>query len=221
MDKAKKTALIVGSSGLIGNLLLQMLILDDSYGRVISLVRKSSGYQHPHLQEVVINFDQLEQLDLEEKVDDVFCCLGTTMKKAGSKEAFRKVDLHFPLKIAEWTKQRGARQFLLISAVGASARSGVFYNQVKGELEEHLKKMHFESLHIFQPSLLLGDRKERRLGEDIGKFIFPAISRFFFGKWSKYKSIEGRQVANAMIGKAKENQRGIHTWHYNQMIKYS
>jgi uncharacterized protein YbjT (DUF2867 family) len=220
MNNPKKNALIVGSSGLIGNHLLQMLLVDSSYAKVFSLVRKASGFNHPHLEEIVLDFNKIDEFSSQFQVEDVYCCLGTTMKKAGSKEAFKKVDLIFPVKIAEWAKNHGSKQFFLVSAVGASARSGIFYNQVKGELEEYLKKMHFEALHIFQPSLLLGDRKEKRLGEDLSKLVFPVISQFFVGKWSKYKSIDGKQVAAAMLGKSKEGAKGNHTWHYKEMIKY-
>jgi uncharacterized protein YbjT (DUF2867 family) len=139
------------------------------------------------------------------KADDIFCCLGTTIKKAKSKEAFRAIDLDAPLLLAKISKEQGAKRFLLVSSLGASKNSSIFYNQVKGEVEEAIKQVGFDSLHILRPSLLLGPRKEERSGEDAAKFIYKIFS-FIVPK--KYQAIESIQVARAMVAFAQEERPG-------------
>jgi uncharacterized protein YbjT (DUF2867 family) len=131
--------------------------------------------------------------------DDVFCCLGTTIGVAGSQENFRKVDFDYPLQVAEICLKNGAQQFLLVSAMGANAASSIFYNKVKGEIENAIDKLNYSSLQIFQPSLLLGNRKEVRVGELIGKVVMKGLGFLFIGPIKKYKAIEAETVAKAMV----------------------
>lgn len=200
-----KVALIAGSSGLTGGFLLKILLEAPEYREVIAYVRKRTGIQHPKLREVVMDW---EKLDAPVPADDVFCCLGTTIKKAGSQEAFRRVDYEYPLHLAELQLQGGSQQFLLVSAIGADASSSIFYSRVKGELEDALQKLGYKSLHIFQPSFIAGPRKEKRVGERIGLAIFSFISPLFIGPLKKYAPIPAEHIARAMYRSAQKNTTG-------------
>jgi uncharacterized protein YbjT (DUF2867 family) len=200
-----KVALIAGSSGLTGGFLLKILLEAPEYREVIAYVRKRTGIQHPKLREVVMDW---EKLDAPVPADDVFCCLGTTIKKAGSQEAFRRVDYEYPLHLAELQLHGGSQQFLLVSAIGADASSSIFYSRVKGELEDALKKLGYKSLHIFQPSFIAGPRKEKRVGERIGLAIFSFISPLFIGPLKKYAPIPAEHIARAMYRSAQKNTAG-------------
>lgn len=200
-----KTALLVGATGLIGKQLLELLEKDANYNKVIVLTRKPlvvSG----NCENRVVNFDALEESFDSIKADDVFCCLGTTMKVAGSKEAFTKVDYSYPLSVAKLSRSQGAQQYLLVSALGASKNSTIFYNKVKGEVEESIRQLGYTGYHIFRPSLLLGDRKEARSGEDAAKVFLKVFGFLVPAKW---KGIEARKVAYAMLHFAKESRPGI------------
>src|SRR5262249_6245579 len=150
---------------------------------------------------------------------DVFCCLGTTIKVAGSQAAFKKVDYEYPATVAHLAHQQGAKQFLIVTAMGANKSSMIFYNRVKGEVEEAVKKIPFQAIHIFQPSLLLGERKEHRAGEKMGEFFMGLTSALFIGPLKKYKAIEGRAVAGAMVKCANENSKGVFTHQSDEIQK--
>ncbi len=200
-----KIALVAGSTGLIGKQLLQLLLDDPGYKIVKAISRQPLGIDHPKLQNLVIDFARLSEYYWDMKADDVFCCLGTTIKQARTKEAFRKVDYEYPLELAKLSKNQGASQYLLVSALGADRHAKVFYNQVKGEVEEAIDNVGFQSYHIFRPSLLLGPRKETRVGEDAAKTFFKL---FGFLVPLKYKGINSAKVAKAMLSLAKENTPG-------------
>jgi len=200
-----KTALLVGATGLIGRQLLELLEKDAYYEKVFVLTRKPLAVSGK-CENKVVNFEVLDEALSTVKADDVFCCLGTTMKVAGSKEAFRKVDYTYPLLTAQYSKQNGASQYLLVSALGAHKNSSVFYNKVKGEVEEAIAALGFTGYHIFRPSLLLGERKEARSGEDAAKVFFKLFGFLVPNKW---KGIEGKKVAQAMLHFAKENKSGV------------
>jgi uncharacterized protein YbjT (DUF2867 family) len=197
-----KTALVVGSTGLIGGQLIELLLQDNYYSKVIAIARNPLQGQHPKLTTIITDVDSLTSHKASLAVDDVYCCLGTTIKKAKTKEAFRKIDFDYPLQVAQLTKELGASSYLLVSALGANKNSSVFYNRVKGEVEEAIKKIGFQSYHIVQPSLLLGPRVEKRDGEQSMQKVFTAID-FLIPK--KYKAIESIKVARAMIALAKQN----------------
>jgi uncharacterized protein YbjT (DUF2867 family) len=199
-----KVALLAGSTGLIGNQLLELLLADKYYSKIIALSRKPLAITNPKLENIVVEVEQLEKHQL--KADDVFCCLGTTMKQAGSKAAFRKVDFDYPLQLAKVLKTNGAQQFLLVSALGANKKSGIFYNQIKGEIEEAITSVGFRTLHIFRPSLLLGPRKDHRSGEEAAK-VFYKIFGFLIPK--KYQGLESIKVARAMQALAKKEISGV------------
>lgn len=201
-----KTAIIAGATGLVGNDLLHKLLSNEHYSEVIALTRRDFPVDHPKLSKIVTDMARPALALGGYRPEDVFCCLGTTMAKAGSKEKFYEVDFEFPLALALATRGLGARKFLLVSALGANKRSSVYYNRVKGELEEALQGIGFDALHIFRPSLLLGDRKERRAGEDAAKRMFKV---FGFLIPQKYKGIEAGTVASAMVACASREQNGV------------
>lgn len=199
-----KTALIAGATGLIGSNLLQLLLSDDSYDRVFALVRHPIS-EHSKLEQIIFDGTDLTNIPVQ-KCDDVFCCLGTTIAKAKSKENFRAVDYDYPLALARSTVTLGAKQYLLVSALGANKTSSIFYNQVKGEVEEGISHAGFDTLHIFRPSLLLGDRPEKRSGEDAAKLVYKVLG---FLIPARYKGIEASKVARAMWSFAKKGKSGI------------
>ncbi|MFD2936825.1 Rossmann-fold NAD(P)-binding domain-containing protein [Spirosoma flavum] len=215
-----KTALVLGATGLIGNLLTHRLVDSPVYSNVKVLVRKSLSWQHPRLQEVQFDFDHPNGLLTQ--VDDIFCCLGTTMKKARSKEAFQKVDYKYPLDIARLGLANGAQQFAIVTAMGADTESSFFYNRVKGEIERDLTALNYPSLLIFQPSLLLGDRASSGRGESrFGERIAEGAMRLFSSLIpAKYKGIEAAKVANAMLTTAQQGLTGKHVFKSDALQAY-
>jgi uncharacterized protein YbjT (DUF2867 family) len=201
-----KTALVAGSTGLIGSQLLEILLNSDRYSVVKAATRSDLSISHPKLVQIKIDYSQLESYASELQADDVFCCLGTTMAKARSREKFREVDFEFPLRLARITTGLGAKQFLVVSALGADKKSSIYYNRVKGELEEAISGLKFEAIHIFRPSLLLGPRAEARPGEDAAKLFYRI---FWFLLPDKYKAIDSQKVAAAMLHYATREQHGV------------
>jgi uncharacterized protein YbjT (DUF2867 family) len=201
-----RTALVAGASGLVGGLLLDALLEDPLYREVCSLGRRPLPRQHPKLVQRTVDFARLEGEALPAS-DEAFCCLGTTIKKAGSQEAFRAVDHDAVLAFAKAARQAGAKRFLVVTALGADPRSRVFYNRVKGEVEQALQGVGFESLVILRPSLLLGERAESRPGEHVAIVLSKALGpllRPFGGR-----PIEARTVARAMRALAHEGPPGV------------
>jgi uncharacterized protein YbjT (DUF2867 family) len=193
------TALIAGASGLVGGGLLQLLLDAPEYERVISVGRRRLEVDHPKLVQVVADFAALDRLAEPLQGDDAFCCLGTTRKKAGSREAFRAVDHAAVLAYAWAAKRGGADRFFTVSSLGANAGSRVFYNRVKGETEDALQVLDFATLGIFRPSLLLGPRTEYRFGERLGAVFAALLDPFLFGRFRKYRAIRAMAVARAML----------------------
>ncbi len=211
-----KTAIIAGATGLVGSYLLKELLEEEHYSKVTVLVRKPLQQSHPRLEQVIFDFDNPDKSVIT--ADDVYCCLGTTIKKAGSKEAFRKVDYHYPLMLGQTAFENKCQNFAVVTAIGSSEKSSFFYNRVKGELERDLKKIPFHGLFIFRPSMLLGPRKEVRLGEEAGKFFMRAFG-FLFPK--NMKGIHASQVAGAMAYYLVKQQSGIHIIESGQMQGFS
>ena len=196
-----KTAIIAGHTGLVGEQLLSLLLEEASYTKVIAVGRRKIELSHPKLEQQLVDFNDLNIKS--DKVDDVFCCLGTTMKVAGSKEKFRLVDFQYPLNLGQYCQKKGARSYSLVSSMGADSTSSIFYNKVKGEVEETIDQLGYSQLNIYRPSMLLGQRKEFRLGEAIGKTVMVALGFFFVGSLKNYKAIESIRVARAMLHFAK------------------
>lgn len=211
-----KTAIIAGATGLIGSELLEQVIQDDYYQKIYVLTRRELELTHERVEPLLLNYDEFRAEDLP-KVQDVYCCLGTTMKNAGSKSAFRKVDYHYPLKLAELCRKNGATQYLLVSSMGANKNARFFYNQVKGEIEEALAAAGYPTLHIFRPSILLGDREEKRGGEKVAQALMKAVSPVMLGKLKNYRPIYGKTVAEAMFMAARQKLSGPHLFASEQI----
>jgi uncharacterized protein YbjT (DUF2867 family) len=197
-----KTALVFGSTGLIGSYLVQWLRKSESYERIIIFQRKAAATLDPKTQYVHLDFEKMNNYSLLMKGDDVFCCLGTTMRKARSKPAFRKVDYEYPVLIATIAKANGVKGFFLVSSMGANVNSTNFYLHTKGETERDIEKLGFNRLGIFRPSLLLGNRNERRFGERFAQGLFPLFHWLLQGDLKKYRAIPASDVAKAMVNVA-------------------
>jgi uncharacterized protein YbjT (DUF2867 family) len=214
-----KTALLVGASGLVGGHCLRFLLEESSYTRVVVLVRRPLSITHDKLVQHVVDFSEWETLGECLTADDVYCCLGTTIKKAGTKEAFRKVDFDYPIKIAALSQHCGANQFLIVTSLGADPHSRIFYNRVKGEVEEAIWKISFTTINIFCPSLLLGERTEHRTGEKAGAFIMSGLKYALVGPLRKYRAIQARDVAKGMVQVAQKNLKGVNIFDSKQIQK--
>ncbi len=201
-----RTALVAGASGLVGSSLVKMLLQEPEYEAVHILVRKEIDLAHPNLFQHVADFDLLETLNLEFKVDDAFVTLGTTIAKAGSKSAFYKVDHDYVLSFARKAISLGATGMLVVSSMGASSSSSIFYNKVKGEMENDLKAIGFPRLGILRPSLLLGPRTEKRTGEKLASWMMLSLD---FMIPAKYKAIHVDKVAKKMIEQALKDENGF------------
>src|SRR3972149_980304 len=207
-----RNALVVGATGLIGGHLVNFLLEDQEYHEILVLTRKEFAQQHYKLDKRLVDFERLENALQGVQVHDVFCALGTTIRKAGSQEAFRKVDFEYPLRVASAALKLGAKRFLVVSSLGADASSSNFYLRTKGELEKALGVEGFGGLVIFRPSILLGQRSEFRLGERMALAALRTASPLLIGPTARYRPIEASAVASAMIAGAKQNLRGVHVF---------
>lgn len=198
-------ALIAGSSGLVGRHLTELLLNDTAYTEVYTLVRQTGrASAHPKLKEIVFDFEDFSPV--LPVTDHVFCCLGSTMAKAGSREAFSRVDHDYPVRLGEVTKQAGSKVYALVSAVGANSQSRIFYNKVKGQTETDLGKLGFPHLGIFRPSMLLGERFENRPAERMGQVVMKALQILIP---ARYKAVDADAVARAMRDYAAGPAAGI------------
>jgi len=200
----QKTALLIGATGLVGEQCLTELLSSVAYEKVIAFTRKKIESKKAKFENIVTDFENLDLIATQIKADDVFCAMGTTIGKAGSQDAFKKVDYEIPLKVAEIAKRNGAKRFVLVSSLGADASSMVFYSKTKGALEESLKALKFESLIILRPSILLGNRKEVRFGESIGRVVAEKFSFLFAGPLKKYKGTPADLLARLMVSLTQE-----------------
>jgi len=214
-----KSALILGASGLVGKDLLKILINSSEYNKITLLVRKKIDISNCKVHQEIIDFDNLENYSSFFNVDNVFCCLGTTMKIAKTKEKFQRVDLDYPLISAKITKQIGKGNFYVVSAMGADENSRIFYNKIKGKLERQLKDMQLNTLHIFKPSMLSGNRTEFRLSEKISLSLSKSLPFLFIGNLKKYKPIETKDVALAMYLASLSETNGTYIHESDQIYK--
>ena len=199
-----RSVLVLGASGLVGGECLRLLLEDEGVQRVVAITRRPlAGFDSPKLDKRVVDFDQLEMHAGLFAVDQIFCAMGTTMRKTPSEDVYRKIDFSYPLTTARLGVERGVTHYLLVSAVGANSRSRIFYNRLKGELEDSLKSLAFRSLTIARPSVLIGERAEPRLSEKIAwklSFLTPA----------SYKPVYGSSVARALVNSARIDKPGLH-----------
>jgi uncharacterized protein YbjT (DUF2867 family) len=203
MDEGSRSVLLAGATGLVGREVLNFLRDDPGVGRVVVITRRPiEGVDSTKIEVHVVRFDELERHASLFAVDQIFCALGTTRKKAGSKAAFRHVDYDLPVAIARLGRERGANHFLLVSAIGASATSRFFYNRVKGELEDVIRTLGYRSVTIVRPSLLLGKRSEFRLGEWLAMRFADLVPK-------KYRPVSASDVARALVESARADTPGF------------
>jgi len=213
-----KTATLIGATGLIGNQLYELLKQDHTFERIRLIVRRPFTNNNDRTEVKLVDFEDAESFQLAiEGSDVVFCTVGTTQRKVnGDRDAYRKVDFDIPVKAARFCKMTGCEKMVLVSSVGASSQSKNFYLKLKGEVEDAIKEVGLRSVHIIRPSMLLGDRKEFRLGEKIGQVI---ISPFSFLLPSRLKPIQAKMVAMGMLNAAKDNNEGFYVHEYNEIRK--
>lgn len=218
MSSTQRTALVLGGSGLIGQLLLERLANSAVYSQVQLLMRKEQATAAPHFRQTVADYEAVlaspQDFSALFAVDDVFCCLGTTIKTVGGdKQKFYRIDHDYPVEMAKLAKAQGAKRCFVVSALGAAPKSSVFYNQVKGEMERDLSAIDFDALHLYQPSLLLGKRdhldQPKRAGEGVGQALMPLLNPFLMGGLKKYRPTHAEDVAQAMVDDAARDSRGI------------
>jgi uncharacterized protein YbjT (DUF2867 family) len=186
----------------VGAEVLKALEADASISRIVVLARRPTGTSNARVQVHVVDFDNLEKQSSLFSVDEIICALGTTMKQAGSKEAFRRVDFEYPLEMARIGVARGVRHFLVVSAAGANAESRIFYSRVKGELENALRRMAYRSVTIIRPSILVGKRKEFRFFERVAMAVGEVVP-------GRYRPVLARDVARALVAAAREDTPGL------------
>ena len=194
-----RNALVIGATGMVGKELISILVRSDYYNSLHIVTRRPYELEHRKIKSYTINFDNFDHLTLHAHIQDVYVCLGTTMKKAGSKENFRKVDLEYVVSVARWAKKSHAEKFAVISSMGASAQSGNFYLQTKGQMENALIGMKLPKLIILRPSLLMGKREEFRLAERTGTILAKPLMKVMRGKLKKYVPVYAVQVAKTMF----------------------
>jgi uncharacterized protein YbjT (DUF2867 family) len=211
-----RRAWLAGATGVVGGYCLDALLADPAYGDVHTFARRSLSRIDAKLMTHTIDFDRLASLSAAPAVDDAFCCLGTTMKQAGSRAAFERVDYEYVRAWAELAVRAGASQFLLVSAVGADPKSAVYYSRIKGRAEEAVQALPFRAVHLFRPSLLLGPRSEQRTGESISKAVVPLFAPLLLGPFAKYRPVHARDVALRMVAVAKQDQRGRHIHYFTE-----
>src|ERR1700737_1165085 len=215
----QNTVAVIGSTGLVGSQIVDLLKEENAYQKIRLLVRRPVQFSHPKLEIKFVNFEDYESLKLAiAGCNVVFCAVGTTQDKVkGDQLQYRKVDYDIPVNAARACLETGCTNFLLISSVGADSNSKNFYLRLKGEVEEEVQRFPVKCISIFRPSMLLGYRKEFRLGERIGQRGMKLIAPLLAGRWRKYKAIEARDVAAAMIEASKQNKEAFTIYEYDEM----
>ncbi len=217
IEKGNKVALVFGASGLVGGFCVHHLIASPIYKKVICFGRKKILVQHEKLEQRIIDFDKLEDYKNLIQGNDLFCSIGTTIKKAGSQTAFRAIDFELPKQIAHIALANGVDQFILVSTADANSKSKIFYNQVKGELEDEIRSLPFWGTHILRPSILLGERKEMRTLERVGMILGQGIDAIFGNLLGRYQPIKAEEVAKAMVAAAQKLEKGTYKYYSDQL----
>lgn len=201
----KKTAIILGATGLTGSILLEKLINDHRYETIKLFSRSKIEGLPSKVKQFVGDILELESFKSDFTADEVYCCIGTTAKKTPDKTLYKKIDFGIPVTAAKLSKVNGIPTFIVISALGANAKSSIFYNRTKGEMEQAVRSEQIEKTHILQPSIIGGDRQEKRIGEKIGLMVFKILQPLFIGKLKKYRITPAEAIAQAMINLANSN----------------
>lgn len=203
----KKIAIILGATGLTGSILLEKLLNDDRYKTIKLFSRKEIKGLPSKVDQYVGNLFELENFKADFTGDEVYCCIGTTAKKTPDKAVYTAIDYGIPVASAKLSKENGIHTFLVVSALGANAESRIFYNKTKGEMELDVLAKEIDHTYILQPSIIEGERNEKRIGEQIGLVLFKFIQPLFFGKLKKYRSTKAEHIAQAMINLANSTSR--------------
>lgn len=219
-NTTNKTAVIFGATGLVGSHCLRLLLESPHYSKVKVFSRREIEIQHPKLEYHIIDFDKIEEYKDDISGHDVFCTLGTTIKKAGSKAAFIKVDYTYVVETAKLALSNNAEQFILVTAMGADEDSVFFYNKVKGQVENEVKKLRYDSIRILRPSLLLGDRNEKRFAEKLAIYISKFTNLITDIIAPNYSAVRADQVAKAMIAAAQRPDKGIFIYESNEIQNF-
>lgn len=214
-----KVAVLFGATGLIGNCCLRRLLTHQAYEKVISIGRSPIKASHPKLIHYEVDMTQTENYRHLMRGDDLFICLGTTIRKAGTKEAFYAVDHDLIFNIAKTGSLQGMNQLIFVSSIGADARSLVFYLKVKGELEDDVRRLPYWGTHIMRPSVLLGQREEQRLGEKLAGRLSKGLQFFSGSIIGDLAPIDGDDVAKSMVQAAQSLKQGTHIHYGSEMIK--
>lgn len=201
-------AILLGASGLIGGELLKLLLADPNYSKVKIIVRKKLPVTNEKLEQIIADFFTIEAHKEKLKADVVFSCLGSTKKKTPDPKEYYQIDHDYPLSVAKLAKDQGVESFHIVSSLGAYSSSSSFYLKMKGETEDDIANIGFKSFHIYRPSLLTGDRNEKRIIENVGEVIMKIINPLLLGSFKKYRSISGKTVASAMHKQSLINSTG-------------
>ncbi|GIQ59180.1 oxidoreductase [Flavobacterium collinsii] len=212
-----KKAILYGASGLVGSYILENLLNNNNYEQVIIVVRKDLNIQHPKLKTLIGDFNSLPKVIKDIQADEIFITLGTTQKKTPDKKLYYQIDHDYPILAAKLAKENGAKAVFLVSALGANAKSSIFYTKLKGETEQGIISLNLEHTYIFRPSMILGDRKESRPMEKVFIGIFKWINPLFVGGLSKYKGIEAEDIAKAMVKSAEQLGQKVKILHWEEM----
>jgi len=215
-----RKALIAGATGAIGSALLELLNNSDQYIEIHCIGRREPAISGKKIKPHIVNSDELDQLDFQHPIDDVFCTIGTTIQTAGSVENFKKVDRDYVHQIGKLARRLDAKTCSVISAIGASSGSSNFYNQTKGEAEELLQSLGLTSLRLFRPSLLHGNRDEFRFKVSAGFVALTLVSPFLQGPWKKYRAVHVEQVAKAMFESAQQDYPAIHIFESDEIQRF-
>lgn len=201
-----KSAIILGATGLTGSLVLEQLLENDSYSKIKLFSRSSCGVEHSKIEEHLGDLFELDQFKDQFIADEVYVCVGTTKKKTPDRAIYRKIDVGIPVNTAKLAKENGIGKIAVVSAIGASVKSLIPYNRIKGEMEEQVLEVGVEQTFILRPSIIAGNRREHRSGEKFGLTVFKALRFLFFGPWKKYRAVEASAIAAKMIALCNSNK---------------
>lgn len=212
-----KKAIIFGASGFIGSYLLEYLLKNPDYEQITVVVRKDLNINNPKLKTLIGDFNSLPSIKENLIADEIYIAIGTTKKSVPNEDQYYQIDHDYPVLAAKFARQNGAKSVFVVTAVGANAKSNIFYIKTKGEIERDIIALNFDHTHIFRPSMLMGNRKEHRAMEKVFMGIWSVINPILFGSLKKYKGINGSEVAKAMINSAKDETEKVKIYQWQEM----